>query len=86
VRRKLSRLLTCKWIRKNEDLPETLVRRDLTEKDGYTTVRVTHSGLITENLRARNSSRPLIVTLLRAYVDRQGRLVCLIRRREIRLS
>jgi hypothetical protein len=33
---------------------------------------VTHSGLITENLRARNSGWPLIVTLLRAYVDQQG--------------
>jgi uncharacterized protein YndB with AHSA1/START domain len=37
-------LLTYSWIRENDDLPETLVRWDLTEKDGYTTVRVTHSG------------------------------------------
>jgi len=64
-------LLTYTWIRENEDLPETLVHWDLDEKDGYTTVRVTHSGLITENLRTRNSGWPLILTLLRAYIDQQ---------------
>ena len=64
-------LLTYTWVRENDDLPETLVRWDLDEKDGYTTVRVTHSGLITENLRARNNGWPLIVTLLRAYIDQQ---------------
>jgi uncharacterized protein YndB with AHSA1/START domain len=62
-------LLTYTWIRENEDLPETLVRWDLDERAGYTTVRVTHSGLITENLRKRNGGWPLIVTLLRAYID-----------------
>ena len=62
-------LLTYTWIRENEDFPETLVRWDLVEKDGYTTVRVTHSGLITENLRTRNNGWPLIVTLLKAYMD-----------------
>jgi uncharacterized protein YndB with AHSA1/START domain len=64
-------LLTYTWIREDEDLPETLVRWDLNEKDGYTTVRVTHSGLITENLRKRNNGWPLIVTLLSAYIDQQ---------------
>lgn len=64
-------LLTYTWIRENEDLPETLVRWDLEEKNGYTTVRVTHSGLITENLRKRNNGWPLIVTLLSAYIDQQ---------------
>lgn len=64
-------LLTYTWIREDEDHPETLVRWDLDEKDGYTTVRVTHSGLITDNLRTRNGGWPLIVTLLRAYLDHQ---------------
>jgi uncharacterized protein YndB with AHSA1/START domain len=64
-------LLTYTWIREKEDYPETLVRWDLKEKDGYTTVRVTHSGLVSESLRARNSGWPLIVTLLEAYIDGQ---------------
>ncbi len=66
------RLLTYTWIRENEDYPETLVRWDLEEKDGYTTVRVTHSGLVSESLRARNSGWPVIVQLLEAYIERQG--------------
>jgi len=64
------RLLTYTWIRENEDYPETLVRWDLTEKDGYTTVRVTHSGLVSESLRERNSGWPVIVKLLEAWVER----------------
>ncbi len=64
------RVLTYTWIREHEDYPETLVRWDLEEKDGYTTVRVTHSGLVTEGLRARNDGWTIIVTLLQAYVER----------------
>jgi len=64
-------LLTYTWIRENEELPETLVRWDLNEKDGYTTVRVTHSGLITESLRRRNNGWPLVVSLLSAYFDQR---------------
>jgi len=63
------RLLTYTWIRENEDYPETLVRWDLEEKDGYTTVRVTHSGLVSESLLARNSGWPVIVQLLEAYME-----------------
>ena len=44
------RLLIFTWIR--EDAIETLVRWELHERDGVTTVRVTHSGLTTESLRA----------------------------------
>jgi uncharacterized protein YndB with AHSA1/START domain len=65
------RLLTYTWIRENENYPETLVRWDLDEKDGFTTVRVTHSGLITEELRRRNDGWPLIVELLKNYIDVQ---------------
>jgi uncharacterized protein YndB with AHSA1/START domain len=65
-------LLTYTWLREEGDYPETLVRWDLNETDGYTTVRVTHSGLVSESLRARNSGWPLIVTLLEAYIARQG--------------
>ena len=63
------RVLTYTWIRENEDYPETLVRWDLEEKDGYTTVRVTHSGLVTERLRARNDGWTIIVKLLQTYVE-----------------
>jgi uncharacterized protein YndB with AHSA1/START domain len=61
-------LLLFTWIREEEDLPETLVRWDLEEKDGSTTVRVTHSGLTSERLRARNNGWPMIVKLLQTYI------------------
>jgi hypothetical protein len=48
---------------------ETLVRWDLEEKDGVTTVRLTHSGLTSESSRARNSGWPLILSVLQAYVE-----------------
>ena len=53
------------WIRDEEHHPETLVRWDLEETDGVTTVRVTHSGLTSERLRTRHSGWPLILALLR---------------------
>jgi uncharacterized protein YndB with AHSA1/START domain len=62
-------LLSFTWIREHEDLPETLVRWELHEKDGLTTVRVTHSKLVTESLRARNSGWPIVVDRLRAYIE-----------------
>lgn len=65
------RVLTYTWIREHEDYPETLVRWDLEEKDGCTTVRVTHSGLVSEGLRARNDGWTIIVGLLQSYVERQ---------------
>jgi len=47
---------------------ETLVRFDLTEKDGLTTVRLTHSGLTREGLQA-HKGWPQILTWLRTYVE-----------------
>jgi len=69
--RKIERphLLVFTWIREQENMPETLVRWDLKEKDGVTTVRLTHSGLTSESLRARNSGWPLIVGLLQSYLE-----------------
>lgn len=61
-------LLIFTWNREHEDHPETLVRWDLDEKNGVTRVRVTHSGLVTEALKARNSGWPMIVELLAAYM------------------
>jgi uncharacterized protein YndB with AHSA1/START domain len=64
------RLLVFTWLADwQENATETLVRWDLEEKDGVTTVRVTHSGLTSESLRARNSGWPLILGLLQAYVE-----------------
>src|SRR6185312_6080791 len=46
------RLLVFTWLRgEQENEPETLVRWDLEEKDGITTVRLTHSGLTSESSR-----------------------------------
>ena len=47
------RLLIFTWIRDEEHHPETLVRWDLEEVDGVTTVRVTHSGLTSERLHSQ---------------------------------
>jgi len=65
------RVLAFTWNREEEDHPETLVRWDLEEIDGVTTVRVTHSGLTSERLRTRNSGWPTITTLLKDYVERR---------------
>lgn len=70
--RKIERphLLVFTWIRETEDATETLVRWELAEKDGVTTVRVMHSGLTTESLRRRNDGWPMILGLLQAYVEK----------------
>ncbi len=65
-------LLSYTWCREQEDVRETLVRWELGEKDGMTTVRVTHSGFASEAQRTRNSGWPLIVELLKAHVE-EGR-------------
>jgi uncharacterized protein YndB with AHSA1/START domain len=62
-------VLAFTWIRENENHPETLVRWELDEKEGSTTVRVFHSKLVTEALRKRNDGWPLITHLLQAYVE-----------------
>jgi uncharacterized protein YndB with AHSA1/START domain len=65
------RLLIFTWIRDEEHHPETLVRWDLEETDGGTTIRVTHSGLTSERLRTRNSGWPLILELLKTHLEKQ---------------
>jgi uncharacterized protein YndB with AHSA1/START domain len=47
---------------------ETLVRFDLTEKDGLTTVRLTHSGLTPEGVQA-HEGWPQLLARLRGYVE-----------------
>ena len=62
-------LITFTWNREQEHSPETLVRWDLEEKNGMTTARVTHSGFASEAQRARHSGWPLILELLKGYVE-----------------
>jgi len=49
------------------DATESLVRFDLEEKDGVTTVRLTHSGLVSERARTSHRGWPEILAALRTY-------------------
>jgi len=51
-----------------QNTTETLVRFDLSEKDGITTVRLTHSALTAEGLQA-HQGWPQILIRLRGYVE-----------------
>ena len=51
-----------------EGATESVVRFDLEEKDGVTTLRLTHSGLTSEGARA-HQGWPQILTWLQAYVE-----------------
>jgi uncharacterized protein YndB with AHSA1/START domain len=67
------RLLAFTWLPSwQQDSLETLVCFDLDEQDGITTVRLTHSGLTTENSRAQNRGWPDVLARLQAYVERPG--------------
>ncbi len=61
-------LLVYTWVRE-EDAVETVVRWELEENSSITKVRVTHSGLTSDSLRARNNGWPRIVELLQTYVE-----------------
>jgi hypothetical protein len=52
-----------------EDATETLVRWDLKEKDGVTTVRVTHSGSDEREPAQANDGWPMILGLLQAHSE-----------------
>jgi uncharacterized protein YndB with AHSA1/START domain len=65
------RLLVFTWLPSWQDDPvETLVRFDFIEKDGATTVRLTHSGLGTESSRAQHRGWPDILAWLKGHVER----------------
>jgi uncharacterized protein YndB with AHSA1/START domain len=67
------RLLVFTWLPDwEENALETLVRFDLDEKDGTTTVRVTHSGLTSESSRAHHRGWPQVLAWLQAYVEEIG--------------
>jgi uncharacterized protein YndB with AHSA1/START domain len=64
------RLLTFTWNPSWQSEPlESLVRFDLDEKQGITTVRLTHSGLVTEGSRAQHRGWPAILGWLQAYLE-----------------
>ena len=65
------RLLVLTWLPDwQEGASESLVRFDLDEKNGVTTVRLTHSGLVTENARASHRGWPQILGWLQAYSEK----------------
>ena len=53
----------------DEDATETLVRFDLSEQGGITTVRLTHSGFASEGSRTRHQGWPQILSWLQGYVE-----------------
>jgi len=57
-----------------EDATQTQVRFDLTEVDGVTVVRLTHSGLKSESDRASHRGWPQVLSWLQAYAEREPRL------------
>jgi uncharacterized protein YndB with AHSA1/START domain len=67
------RLLAFTWLPSwQQDALETLVRFDLQEQDGVTTVRLTHSGLTTETSRAQNRGWPDVLAWLQAYAEKRN--------------
>jgi uncharacterized protein YndB with AHSA1/START domain len=64
-------LLAFTWLPSwQEDAVESLVRFDLEEKGGMTTVRLTHSGLTTISSRNQHRGWLDILEWLRAYLER----------------
>jgi uncharacterized protein YndB with AHSA1/START domain len=64
------RVLVFTWLPDwDADATETLVRFDLEEKDGITTVRLTHSGLTSESARAGHQGWPQVLGWLQAFVE-----------------
>jgi uncharacterized protein YndB with AHSA1/START domain len=67
------RLLEFTWLPDWQgDDTVSVVRFDLVEKDGVTTVRVTHSGLVTEISRNSHRGWLFVLGLLQAYAERQA--------------
>jgi uncharacterized protein YndB with AHSA1/START domain len=65
------RLLEFTWLPSwQEEALETVVRFDLTENNGATNVRLTHSGLTTEKARGSHRGWPQILEWLRSYCEK----------------
>lgn len=67
------RLLVFTWLPDwQQDAVESVVRFDLEENKGVTTVRLTHSGLTSETARLSHNGWPQILAWLRTYVEQPG--------------
>lgn len=67
------RLLEFTWLPDwQEDEPPTVVRFDLEEKDGATTVRLTHSGFASERSRESYQGWPWLLALLKTHAEADG--------------
>jgi uncharacterized protein YndB with AHSA1/START domain len=65
------RLLVFTWLPNwYENATESLVRLDLEEHAGVTTVHLTHSGLATEEARNSHRGWPQILGMLQAYAEK----------------
>lgn len=63
-------VLSFTWLPSwQENVCETIVRFDFEERDGTTTVRLTHSGLDTESTRAQHRGWPDILAWLKRFVE-----------------
>jgi len=64
------RLLVFTWLPDwYENATESLVRWDLEERDGITTVRLTHSGLSTDAARENHRGWPQILEWLKGFIE-----------------
>jgi uncharacterized protein YndB with AHSA1/START domain len=64
------RLLAFTWLPDwDEEATETLVRFELHEQGGVTTVRLTHSGFASDGSRARHQGWPQILGWLKGYAE-----------------
>ncbi len=64
------RALAFTWLPDwDEEATETLVRFDLNEHAGVTTVRLTHSGFASAGSRVRHQSWPQILSWLQGYAE-----------------
>jgi uncharacterized protein YndB with AHSA1/START domain len=64
------RVLAFTWLPSwDTEATETLVRFDLSERDGVTTVRLTHSGFAGEGSRTRHQGWPQILDWLKGYAE-----------------
>jgi uncharacterized protein YndB with AHSA1/START domain len=64
------RVLAFTWLPDwDENATETLVRFDLNEQRGVTTVRVTHSGFASDASRTRHQGWPQILSWLKGYAE-----------------
>ena len=65
------RALVFTWLPDWEDgAPQSLVRIELREADGTTTVRLTHSGLARDRSRQSHRGWPQLLARLRAHAER----------------